>query len=84
MKLFIFILAATLFTLAYSASVKTEEAGDGATHSGFPGLGELSSDQNEDFGGKSRCQCYKTFSSWCMNGQIKLECLYLAGLFSLI
>jgi len=55
MKLLIFILAATLFTLAYSASVKREEARDGATHSGFPGVGELSSDLNEHFGGKHRC-----------------------------
>jgi hypothetical protein len=55
MKLFIFILAATLFTLAYSASVKREEAGDEANYPGFPGLGELSSDLNEDFGGKTRC-----------------------------
>jgi len=55
MKLFIFILAATLFTLAYSASVKREEARDEANYLGFPGLGELSSDLNEDFGGKTRC-----------------------------
>jgi hypothetical protein len=55
MKVFIFILVATLFTLAYSASVKREEARDGATHSGFPGVGEVSSHLNEHFGGKTRC-----------------------------
>jgi hypothetical protein len=55
MKLFIFILAATLFTLAYSASVKREEAGDEENNPGFPGLGELSSDLSQHFEGKARC-----------------------------
>ena len=54
MKILVFILVATLFTLANSATLR-EEARDGATYSGFPGLGEFSSGLNEDFGGKTRC-----------------------------
>ncbi len=61
MKTFIFILVAILFTLAYSAPVKREEARDGANYSGFHRLRELSLGLNEDFGGITRCQCYKTF-----------------------
>jgi hypothetical protein len=63
MNILVFILVATLFTLANSATVKREEVRHGETYSGFPGLGEFSSGLNEDFGGKARCQYYKTFSS---------------------